>query len=83
MGAYTKQEQEPATDEVTEVAPGVIRMQLPIALPGLGHVNCYALEDERGFALMDPGLPGEGHFADLLTRLGPPASPSPASTRWW
>ena len=27
-----KQEQEPASDEVTEVAPGVIRMQLPGAL---------------------------------------------------
>jgi glyoxylase-like metal-dependent hydrolase (beta-lactamase superfamily II) len=69
MGAFTKQEQEPATEEVTEVAPGVLRLQLPIALPGLGHVNCYALEDERGFAVMDPGLPGEGHFADLQTRL--------------
>jgi glyoxylase-like metal-dependent hydrolase (beta-lactamase superfamily II) len=70
MGAYHKQEQEPATDEVTEVAPGVLRLQLPIALPGLGHVNCYALEDERGVTLMDPGLPGESHFADLVSRLG-------------
>jgi glyoxylase-like metal-dependent hydrolase (beta-lactamase superfamily II) len=69
MGAYHKQEQEPATEEVTEVAPGVLRLQLPIALPGLGHVNCYALEDERGFAVMDPGLPGEGHFDDLCGRL--------------
>jgi glyoxylase-like metal-dependent hydrolase (beta-lactamase superfamily II) len=69
MGAYHKQEQEPATEEITEVAPGVLRMQLPIALPGLGHVNCYALEDERGFAVMDPGLPGEGHFDDLCGRL--------------
>ena len=53
-----KQEQEPATEEITEVAPGVLRMQLPIAFTGLGHVNCYALEDERGFAVVDPGLPG-------------------------
>ena len=51
-----KQEQEAASDEVTEVAPGVLRLQLPlIGFTGLGHVNCYALEDERGFALVDPG----------------------------
>ena len=30
-------------------------MQLPITMPGLGHVNCYALEDERGVAVVDPG----------------------------
>ena len=55
---YRKQEQEPARPEVTEVAPGILRMQLPIHLPGLGHVNCYALEDDRGFAVVDPGMPG-------------------------
>jgi glyoxylase-like metal-dependent hydrolase (beta-lactamase superfamily II) len=69
MAAYHKQEQEPASEEISEVAPGVLRMQLPIAMPGLGHVNCYVLEDERGFALMDPGLPGDDHFNDLLGRL--------------
>ena len=52
---YTKQEQEPASEEVTEVADGVLRMQLPISLPGLGHVNCYALVDGDGVALVDPG----------------------------
>jgi len=30
----TKQEQEPASGEVVEVAPGVLRMQLPIWMPG-------------------------------------------------
>ena len=50
-----KQEQEPASEEVTEVAPGVLRLQLPIDMPGLGHVNCYALEDERGVAAGRPG----------------------------
>ena len=40
------QEQEQAGTEVTQVGPGVLRMQLPIALPGLGHVNAYALLDE-------------------------------------
>ncbi len=64
-----RQEQEPASDEITEVAPGVLRMQLPIDMPGLGHVNCYALEDERGIAIVDPGLPGEESWTHLVDRL--------------
>lgn len=53
-----KQEKEEASTEVTEVAPGILRLQLPIEFAGLGHVNCYALLDDRGVALVDPGLPG-------------------------
>ena len=64
-----KQEQEPASDEISEVAPGILRMQLPIHFTGLGHVNCYALEDERGFALVDPGLPGQQPWDELLDKL--------------
>ena len=64
-----KQEQELASEEITEVAPGVLRAQLPINLPGLGHVNCYILEDERGIAVVDPGLPGDESWADLNRRL--------------
>jgi len=66
---YTKQEQEPASEEVVEVAPDVLRLQLPISLPGLGHVNCYALIDGDGVALVDPGLPGEESWAALMARL--------------
>ena len=66
---YTKQEQEPASSEVTEVAPGVLRLQLPISMPGLGHVNCYALVDSNGVALVDPGLPGDESWAALQDRL--------------
>lgn len=62
---YRKQEQEPAKPEVTEVAPGILRLQLPIHLPGLGHVNCYALEDDRGFAVVDPGMPGPRAWKEL------------------
>jgi len=65
-----KQEQEDASTEVTEVAPGVLRTQLPISMPGLGHVNCYVLEDDRGIAVVDPGLPGEESWAHLVDRLG-------------
>ncbi|GAC1317254.1 MAG: MBL fold metallo-hydrolase [Acidimicrobiales bacterium] len=64
-----KQEQEPASETVTEVAPGVLRIQLPIAMPGLGHVNTYALADDDGVALMDPGLPGQESWDALVTRL--------------
>jgi glyoxylase-like metal-dependent hydrolase (beta-lactamase superfamily II) len=65
-----KQEQEDATTDVTEVAPGVLRTQLPISMPGLGHVNCYILEDERGIAVVDPGLPGPEAWDHLVDRLG-------------
>ena len=53
-----REEAQPATDEITEAAPGILRLQLPIHMPGLGHVNCYALEDERGWTVVDPGMPG-------------------------
>ncbi len=64
-----RQEQEEASDAITEVAPGILRLQLPISMPGLGHVNCYAIEDGDGFALVDPGLPGEESWKALLDRM--------------
>src|SRR5262245_38276096 len=65
-----RQEQEPASDEITEVGPNILRMQLPISMPGLGHVNCYALEDAKGFVLVDPGLPGPASWDTLTAALG-------------
>ena len=70
-----KQEQERASEEVTEVAPNVLRAQLPIEMPGLGHVNMYVLEDDKGFAVVDPGLPGRDSWdavVDRLTKAGVP-----------
>jgi glyoxylase-like metal-dependent hydrolase (beta-lactamase superfamily II) len=64
-----KQEQRKATTEISEVAPGILRLELPIDLPGLGHVNTYALEDGDGFALVDPGLPGKASWEALTDRL--------------
>jgi glyoxylase-like metal-dependent hydrolase (beta-lactamase superfamily II) len=64
-----KQEQARASEEVTEVAPNVLRMQLPIWMPGLGHVNMYALVDDRGIAVVDPGLPGPQSWKALKRRL--------------
>ncbi|MGI8794541.1 MAG: MBL fold metallo-hydrolase [Acidimicrobiales bacterium] len=69
MSRPRKQEQEPASDEVTEVAPNVLRMQLPIQMPGLGHVNTYALIDSTGVAIVDPGLPGPLSWKALQDRL--------------
>src|SRR3954466_10350698 len=65
-----RQEAERATTEVTEIAPGILRLQLPIAMPGLGHVNCYALEDERGVTVVDPGMPGPKSWKALVDRFG-------------
>jgi glyoxylase-like metal-dependent hydrolase (beta-lactamase superfamily II) len=38
-------------------------------MPGLGHVNTYAMEDARGVTLVDPGLPGDESWGALLARL--------------
>jgi glyoxylase-like metal-dependent hydrolase (beta-lactamase superfamily II) len=64
-----RQERLPASEEVEEVAPGVLRIQIPIMLPGLGHVNCYVLEDDKGVTLIDPGLPDPVSNAALVGRL--------------
>jgi glyoxylase-like metal-dependent hydrolase (beta-lactamase superfamily II) len=64
-----RQEQEDARPEVTEVAPGILRAQIPIHFTGLGHVNMYLFEDERGWAVMDPGLPGPATWKAIKNRL--------------
>jgi glyoxylase-like metal-dependent hydrolase (beta-lactamase superfamily II) len=70
MAKAVREEQEEASSEITEVADGVLRLQLPISMPGLGHVNCYAIPDSRGVAIVDPGLPGPTSWDDLVDRLG-------------
>lgn len=69
VGPTMKQEQLPAAADVAEVGPGVLRMQLPIQMPGLGHVNAYALLDSAGAALIDTGVPGPGTWKALNHRL--------------
>ena len=71
---YTKQEQVPATAEITEVAPNILRTQLPIDMPGLGHVNMYVLEDSRGVAVVDPGLPGKATIEFIALHVPEPRS---------
>jgi glyoxylase-like metal-dependent hydrolase (beta-lactamase superfamily II) len=60
-----REERQPPREGIDEVAPGILRLQLPISLPGLGHVNCYAMEDARGITLVDPGLPGPKTWKEL------------------
>lgn len=62
----TKSEKRQPDDSAEEVAPGILRIMLPIDLPGLGHVNCYVLQDDRGLALVDPGL-ADGVSHQVLT----------------
>ena len=69
MARARREEQEEARSEVKEVAPNVLRMELPIRMPGLGHVNCYAIIDKEGAAVVDPGLPGPGTARALADRL--------------
>lgn len=69
MSGKVKQEQQPARTEIDEVAPSVLRMQLPIAIPGLRHVNMYCLRDARGVTVIDPGLPDDASWAALQERL--------------
>lgn len=60
-----REERRPPEGVVREVAPGVLRLQLPMNMPGLGHVNCYAIEDRSGVALVDPGVPSRGSWREL------------------
>jgi glyoxylase-like metal-dependent hydrolase (beta-lactamase superfamily II) len=69
MTATVKQESQPARTEVEEVAPSVLRMQLPINIPGLRHVNMYCLRDARGVTVIDPGLPDDASWAAVQERL--------------
>src|SRR5262249_34497294 len=64
-----REEAQPATGEIQEAAPGVLRLQLPIRMPGLGRVNCYALEDEKGWTVVDPGMPGPKPYKAMVSRF--------------
>ena len=64
-----REEAQPATEEIAEAAPGILRLQLPLQMPGLGHVNCYAIEDERGWTVVDPGMPGPKSYKAMVARF--------------
>ena len=74
-----KQEQWPASEDVTEVAPGVLRAQLPIEIPGLRSlaaetrkvrefVEEFRLQDGRRIFLV-----ADGRLVNLAAAEGHPA----------
>jgi glyoxylase-like metal-dependent hydrolase (beta-lactamase superfamily II) len=55
------------------VLPGVWRLRLPIELPGVPHVNAWALQAGGGIVLVDTGMDEPGSLAHLdraLDRTG-------------
>jgi glyoxylase-like metal-dependent hydrolase (beta-lactamase superfamily II) len=66
---YSKSEQVPAEDTVLDLGNNVIRMQLPIQMPGLRHVNMYGLLDDKGLAIIDVGVPGPMTWKAVVARL--------------
>lgn len=66
---YSKSEQVPASEAVDDLGNGILRMQLPIAMPGLRHVNMYGLLDDRGLAIIDVGVPGPATWKAVKKRL--------------
>ncbi len=66
---YAKSEQVPASEEITDLGNNVIRMQLPIAMPGLRHVNMYGLLDDKGLAIIDAGVPGPSTWSAIKKRI--------------
>jgi len=51
------------------VLPGVWRLRLPIELPGVPHVNAWALQAGDGIVLVDTGLDEPGSMAQLERAL--------------
>jgi glyoxylase-like metal-dependent hydrolase (beta-lactamase superfamily II) len=66
---YRKSEQAPAEETIVDLGNNVIRMQLPIQMPGLQHVNMYGLIDNRGLAIIDVGVPGPNTWKAVQKRL--------------
>ncbi len=70
-----REERRPPREEIDEVAAGVLRIQLPLNMPGLGHVNCYVIEDSDGVALVDPGMPHLRSWRVLEKKLAEAGTP--------
>src|SRR6201991_5385872 len=49
--------------------PGAGRLRLPIQLPGVPHVNAWALKAGDGIVLVDTGMHDRGSIADLERAL--------------
>jgi len=54
-GLHFLRESVPGIGELTEVAPGILWIRLPLPF-ALDHVNIYLIEDGAGWALVDTGI---------------------------
>ena len=54
-GLHFVRESVPGIGELTEVAPGILWIRLPLPF-ALDHVNIYLIEDGAGWALVDTGI---------------------------
>ena len=54
-GLHFLRESVPGIGELTEVAPGILWIRLPLPF-ALDHVNIYLIDDGAGWALVDTGI---------------------------
>ena len=54
-GLHFLRESVPGIGELTEVAPGILWIRLPLPF-ALGNVNIYLIDDRAGWALVDTGI---------------------------
>lgn len=66
----------PAEGEVTEVAPGILWLRLPLPMT-LDHVNCYVLDDGDGWTLVDTGIASSRAKAVFESLLSGPLAAKP------
>ncbi len=66
----------PQAGEALAIAPGVLWLRMPLSGP-LGHINCWALEDEGGWTLVDTGLGHPETLAAWETVLAGPLGGRP------
>lgn len=64
----------PAPGTSRDVAPGIRWVRMPLPFPP-SHVNCWLIEDEGGYALVDTSINNEvtqAHWRQVMAELGNP-----------
>lgn len=46
----------PGDGEVMEMRPGVLRLRMPLPIPGLDFINLWLIEETEGWTLVDTGV---------------------------
>lgn len=66
----------PAAGELTEVAPGIFWLRMPLPFQ-LDHINLWLLRDGAGWVIIDTGFPDDGvraTWSQILERLDGPVT---------